>query len=99
MYITRIHGQTIFVQALSHTKGTVLCMMLSGQQFDVFEEINVMQGSRPMSMNQLEMYSCTDTLVYKLSCRISCQGAIQVLCNANGGGGVSNFLEKSVTKV
>ena len=26
-------------------------------------------------------------------------GAIQVLCNADGGGGVSDFLEKSVTKV
>ena len=26
-------------------------------------------------------------------------GAIQVLCNADGGGGVSDFPEKSVTKV
>ena len=29
----------------------------------------------------------------------ACLGAIQVLRNADGGGGVSNFPEKSVTKV
>ena len=29
----------------------------------------------------------------------TCLGAIQVLCNADGGGGVSNLSGKSVTKV
>ena len=42
------------------------------------------------------MYSCPYSRDPVKACRL---GAVQVLRNADGGGGVSDFLEKSITKV
>ena len=44
------------------------------------------------------MGGCLLSIMYVI--QVLCMyGAIQVLRNADGGGGVSDFLEKSVTKV
>ena len=39
------------------------------------------------------------TIVHKRKMSLKLKGAIQVLRNADGGGGVSDFPEKIVTKV
>ena len=55
-----------------------------------------------MSLNALIFMESYYFHVYSVSCDVSYTfviGAIQVLRNADGGGGVSDFLEKSVTKV